>query len=463
MDKQLLADIESYVAENEARLFNDIARLVAVPSVKGEAEPNAPYGRGPAAALDKGLEISRELGLATENCDYRIGYAQLGEGGRDCDNYIATITHLDVVPCGDGWKEDPFKMREREGYIIGRGVMDDKGPSVLCLYAAKYFKDRGIPLRYPIRVLLGVDEECGMADVEYYLENFPQPLFCFTPDADFPMCNGEKGIFHGRMVSRCVPENIVEIDGGLVVNAVPDKAQAVVRAADLASTDRVTAEKQADGLWHLTATGIGGHASMPEGTVNAIGVLVNYILDNGIASPEEEKFFRALSLFHSDTTGAAYGVAADDGLFQPLTIVGGVIKTVDGHFMQTLDSRYPTNTSGAKITEIMNRTFADSAEIICDRDTVPFYMSLDRPDVQACLDAYNEITGEDARPFTIGGGTYARHFKNAVSFGPEHHERPQPDFVGPIHGVDEGACKAYLTEALKIYILALMKLEALDY
>ena len=81
------------------------------------------------------LEIARGMGLAAENCEGMIGYAQLGEGGRGCDRYLATITHLDVVPVGEGWKEDPFTMREREGWIIGRGVMDDKGPSVLCLYA----------------------------------------------------------------------------------------------------------------------------------------------------------------------------------------------------------------------------------------------------------------------------------------------------------------------------------------
>ena len=69
----------------------------------------------------------------------------------------------------------------------------------------------------------------------------------------------------------------------------------------------------------------------------------------------------------------------------------------------------------------------------------------------------------NAEPFTIGGGTYARDFPNAVSFGPEHFDRPVPDFVGPIHGADEGACVAWLLEALKVYILALLSLEELDF
>ena len=166
-------------------------------------------------------------------------------------------------------------------------------------------------------------------------------------------------------------------------------------------------------------------------------------------------------LFRSD--GSGLGVQADDGLFEPLTIIGGVIGLEDGKLFQTLDSRYPTNTSGAKIAATIQALAGDLAEVTMDRDAAPFYMSLDNPAVQVCIKAYNAVTGENAKPYTIGGGTYARDFPNAVSFGPEHPERPMPDFAGPIHGVDEAASKAWLLEALKVYILALIELEKLDF
>ena len=83
--------------------------------------------------------------------------------------------------------------------------------------------------------------------------------------------------------------------------------------------------------------------------------------------------------------------------------------------------------------------------------------------MQVCINAYNDVTGENAKPYTIGGGTYARDFPNAVSFGPEHPERPQLEFAGPIHGVDEAASIDFLMEALKVYILALIELEKLDF
>ena len=459
MDIQLRHDIDRFAAENETRIFQDIARLVAINSVESEPLPGKPFGEGPARALAEGLKIAEELGLDAVNCENYIGYAQIGEG----EDYLATITHLDVVPVGEGWREDPFTMREREGYIIGRGVMDDKGPSVLCLYALKYLKDKNVPLRYPVRALLGANEETGMGDVEYYLANYKAPLFCFSPDANFPLCNGEKGIYHGRMIAKVPLENIADIKGGFVSNAIPDKAEAWIRAEKVDPAPGVTVKREENGLWHLTAAGIGGHASLPEGTVNAIGVLVNAILDQHLAGEQEAKFLRAVAMLNENPDGSGLGVQADDGLFKPLTIVGGVIGVEDGRMVQTLDSRYPTNTSGEKIAAIIREKVGDAAEITVERDAPPFYMSLDKPEVQACIKAYNSITGENAEPYTIGGGTYARDFPNAVSFGPEHPERPTPAFAGPIHGVDEAACKDWLLEALKVYILALIDLQKIEF
>ena len=147
MDKNLIASIDSFIQANERNIVRDIGRLIAVNSVLDTAKEGMPFGEGPAKVLELGLEIARELGLETRNCENYIGYAALD----DNDDYLATITHLDVVPAGEGWTGDPFTMRERDGYLIGRGIMDDKGPSVICLYALKFIKEAGIPLRHGLR------------------------------------------------------------------------------------------------------------------------------------------------------------------------------------------------------------------------------------------------------------------------------------------------------------------------
>lgn len=461
IDENRLSDISRFAESHERDIVRDIARLVSIPSVEGPAAPDAPFGIESKRALDCALQIAAELGLDTVNCENKIGYASVGEDHGQ--GYLATITHVDVVPAGDGWTEDPFTVRERDGFLLGRGVMDDKGPSILCLYALKYLRDSGLPLRYPVRALLGSNEETGMGDLEHYNANYPAPLFCFSPDADFPLIHGEKGIYHGRLISRHTPVNVLEMTGGVAPNAVPAKASALVRAEALQSTDAVSVEELEPGLWKLSSVGVSGHASMPEGTVNAIGRIVDYLLENGIPAEGELPYFRFLARLHAATDGSGLGLQSSDDYFTPLTAVGGKISTSDGVFCQTIDCRYGISTSGEAITARLREAAGSAAEIHVDADAAPFYLTLDNPAIQACMDSYNLVTGENARPFTIGGGTYARHFPNAAAFGPEHPERPAPAFAGPIHGIDEAARLSDLMEALKIYIVALLRLEALDY
>ena len=77
-------------------------------------------------------------------------------------------------------------------------------------------------------------------------------------------------------------------------------------------------------------------------------------------------------------------------------------------------------------------------------------------EIQALLRAYNDATGENAVPFTMGGGTYARMFSNAASFGPEKPWVPVPNWVGSMHGPNEGISEKNLQEALRIYARVLV-------
>ncbi len=456
-DRLLKEKIHAFVIENRDSIIRDIGRLVSINSVCSSAEPGSPFGKGCAEVLDAALGMASDMGLIAVNCDGYIGYASYGNGAE----YLSTITHLDTVPAGDGWTADPFVMRERDGWLIGRGVVDNKGPSVLCLYMLKYLKENNIRTRHEIRALLGVSEETGMEDVSYYLSHYPAPRFCFTPDGSFPVCNGEKGLYHGRIISRMPKGNIVEIKGGLVANAVPGKAEALVRfSGELLPSGKVDVMREGT-LWRLVSHGIGGHASRPSGTVNAVAVLIDYILENGIADEKEAAFLRIVQKIHAAPDGSGIGVAANDGKFDPLTIVCGVIGFDDeGRMYQTIDSRYPTNTSGEKIRSILSAAAGDFAYVVTDNDAVPFYISADKPEIRICIDKYNEYTGENAKPFTMGGGTYARHFPNAVSFGIESDTLIMPEWAGAIHGPDEAANSEWFLLALEMYIAAILELDA---
>ena len=343
-------------------------------------------------------------------------------------------------------------------------MADDKGPSVLCLYALKFLKEQGVPLKYTVRALLGANEETGMLDVDYYLEHYEAPAFCFSPDAEFPVCNGEKGGFNGELVSNPLAGNLLEFEGGVANNAVPDRASALVETdiTKLKNAPNITLEPEGDGV-RVRGWGKSGHAAMPEGTVNAIGLVADYLLDNGLCNDAERAYLEALRKLHSSTAGTGLGIDCADGPFGPLTIIGGKMSMVDGRMVQTMDSRYPTCTDGDTIAKQIRAAIGTGAELTDVGSAKPFYIEADTPAIKACIDTYNEVTGENATPFTMGGGTYARHFPYAVSFGPEHSDMVLPEFGGPMHGANEAAPIDKLLEALKIYIIALLRLEEIDF
>ena len=135
----------------------------------------------------------------------------------------------------------------------------------------------------------------------------------------------------------------------------------------------------------------------------------------------------------------------------------------DGRFVQTLASRYPPCTTGDRMAEQIRAAIGEGASLENVESAEPFYIGADTPAIKACIDTYNEVTGENATPFTMGGGTYARHFPYAVSFGPEHNDIKLPAFGGPMHGANESAPIDKLLEAMKTYIVALLRLEEIDF
>ena len=344
-----------------------------------EAKPGMPSGEGVAKALETALETARRFGLETKNVDGYMGVADLK--GKS-DRQIAVIAHLDVVPAGNGWDSDPFCMIEKDGYIIGRGTADDKGPAVVALYAAKFLREQGVTFPYTLRLLFGTSEETGMEDVDHYLAREAQPAFCFTPDGEFPVGYGEKGGYGGRIVSPKFDGNLVDFCGGVATNAVPDRAYAIVKAdlAKLPAAGRIELSAEGEGLVRVTGHGISGHAAMPEGTINAIGIVAGYLLDNALVTPEEAKFLEMQRCLLSVTDGSTAGIAAADEVFTPLTCVGGTVSMKDGVITQTLDIRYPTSITPDEMRAGLEAMAArGGASFVPGTQRKPFYIERPAP------------------------------------------------------------------------------------
>lgn len=465
--EELTKKIDAYLEENWDAMVQDITTLVRIPSFEesDKSAPDAPFGPGPKEALSAALKIAHDMGFSTHDAEGYIGFADFPGAS---ETQIGIIGHMDVVPAGPGWTYEPYDVTRKDGYLMGRGTLDDKGPSVVALHAMKFWKDQGVEFPYTIRFLFGANEESGMADVAYYRKHYEDPAFLFTPDAEFPVCYGEKGGFDGTITSKPIEECarvIVEFEGGAATNAVPGVAHAVVKAEakELADTDRITVSEAGPGLARLEAAGKGAHASTPDDGVNAIGLLVDYLLENGLCGADERAFLEFDQKLLNHTDGSGVGIKAQDEYFGPLTVIGGTIALDGNRFVQTMDSRFPTSITA---DDIMTRVGGLVEEIGGTLENtllmVPFLVKPDSPVIQALLHAYNEATGEDAKPFTMGGGTYAREFKSGASFGPEKPWVENPEWVGMMHGPDEGVSEDLLRQSFKIYALTLEKLMQLD-
>ena len=147
------------------------------------------------------------MGFEVHDDAGHVGYADLAGASEE---QLGIIGHIDVVPAGPGWHFEPYQVTRKDGYLLGRGVIDDKGPSVVALHAMNLWRrmqlDGQAPqLPYTLRFIFGVNEETRMDDVHYYRAHHADPAFLFTPDAEFPVCYGEKGIYHSLMTSADVP------------------------------------------------------------------------------------------------------------------------------------------------------------------------------------------------------------------------------------------------------------------
>ena len=178
--------------EVQPMLFDGLRRMVAIPSIRGKEEPDAPFGRGPKQALEEVLKIATELGFHTKNIDDKIGYAQYGENRSD-GAYYGIFGHVDVMPLGEGWNSPPLSLTLREGKLFGRGTLDNKGPILSNLYALYVLKENGVTFDCPVRIVFGTNEETGFGCVKHYLTKEIPPTFGWTPDCKWPVVYGERG------------------------------------------------------------------------------------------------------------------------------------------------------------------------------------------------------------------------------------------------------------------------------
>ncbi|MDO4670470.1 MAG: Sapep family Mn(2+)-dependent dipeptidase [Aerococcus sp.] len=177
------------VEANQDQMLKTIKKITSIRSDHQPEVPGAPFGVGINEALEATLAEAEGLGFKTKNLSGYFGYASYGTG----DSYVGVMGHLDTVPAGEGWRSDPFTCVEREGRLYARGILDNKGPILTCLYALYALKQLHWQPKREIRILFGTAEEIGFQDIPHYLAVEEPPKLGFTPDCKYPVVYAERG------------------------------------------------------------------------------------------------------------------------------------------------------------------------------------------------------------------------------------------------------------------------------
>src|SRR4030042_1149237 len=88
---------------------------------------------------------------------------------------ILLLNHMDVVPVEkERWTVDPFAGIIRDGYLYGRGALDDKSMGIIEMMALLILKREKIPLKRDVLFFGAADEETGGGwGVDWAIENVP--------------------------------------------------------------------------------------------------------------------------------------------------------------------------------------------------------------------------------------------------------------------------------------------------
>jgi acetylornithine deacetylase/succinyl-diaminopimelate desuccinylase-like protein len=193
---------------------------------------------------------------------------------------LLLLAHLDVVgAAGQPWATPPFVVTEKDGWLYGRGVTDDKSWVAMATALVIELKKSRAPLHRDVILALTGDEESGGAGIRYVLDHRKELI----GDAELALNEG----------------------GGVLLDGLGKPRMVSLGTAEKTFQD-----------FQLTARGIGGHSSVPNDE-NAIYRLA-HALDKLAAfkfptrlTPAVRDSLRASAVTQTEARAKAMRAAAD--------------------------------------------------------------------------------------------------------------------------------------------------------
>ncbi len=392
---------DAFIEGHKESMVEETIALIGFPSVNGRQDENR-------ACLRYFLELAEKMGFRTmTTSDYDVGIVEMGQG----EETLGILVHLDVVDIGDPgkWTNGPFEGVVRDGYIWGRGAVDDKGAAVMSLYAMKAVERLALPWKRKVWLIVGTSEEGSWTDIDHFKEEYLLPDFGFSPDGEFPIYNAEKGYADVELLFYAdANKGIGFLKSGDSKNTIPSKAEII----------------WADGR-KLTAQGVAAHSSAPELGDNAIIKLCNDLIDGN-----KLDFVRFVNDYLSgDGFGSKLGL--DDGsdhldgeYVGSTTAVPTVLSLEDGGVRLVINVRQRFGTTEHDILsaiEIYSEGYRFHFEVTEFMDAM--LVDSDLPFMQVMSQVHDEYgvpSGFEVAP----GTSYAKSMDRFVSWGPVFQGEP---------------------------------------
>lgn len=407
-------NVDKLLTEYFDEALQKIQDIIRIPSVRSEAKPGAPFGEGTKKVLEYVIKLGTELGFKTyQDSENRYGYVEYGSGSE----IFAILGHLDVVPPGDlnKWEFEPFKPQIKDNKLFGRGAIDDKGPTIINLYALKYLKDHNYRPDYTIRLIFGLTEETDWASIKAYMETEGVPALGYTPDGEFPVVYAEKGIINVDIIGKGESFTLI---GGEAYNSVADVVSYQGPYLDDIKTklEQKNIETKVENDC-LIVKGKSSHGSLPERGINAaLIILATYAeLNNNsmIANFAKKHLYNNFHFSHlfpdmKDETGL-------------LIVNNGIVEINQEKTRLTLNMRVPIS---YKLPDVQKPLTAELKKYNLELTNISWqealYMPVNSLMIKNIMKVYQEVTGDThTKPVAIGGGTYAKAMPNCVAFGAE--------------------------------------------
>lgn len=397
-----------------------LQNLLKIPSVLSKKKRCMPFGEENYKALNYMLDLAEEFGFKTFNDQNYAGHIDYGTG-----EPFAILCHLDVVPEGSGWTKPPFEGLIEDNKIYGRGALDDKGPAAAALFALKRLKDEGFTPKHTLRLILGCNEESGWKCMEHYSKSVVMPKTGFSPDADFPVINVEKGVLHLKIEFKNTCKKLKSLTGGTRVNVVPDSCSF--------EFDKKLYEFK----------GVSAHGSKPEKGGNAI-----FKAFQKLNELEHNKTVDTINRFLVDNIdGKKLKINFSDNTSGKLTLNFGTVELLKNRISCGIDIRFPIEYTKEQILEKLNVL---NAKVEVETYHKPLFVDKDSDLVKKLLSAYKKVANLDGHCISIGGATFARAIETGVAFGPLF-----PKDISTIHETDEYISIEHLKKITDIYYEAL--------